>query len=163
MFPIFPPPLRDQLEDIPLLAEHFVAVFAARLHTGRPRLRAAVLEKLASYGWPGNIRELQNVIERAVLLAAGGEIIAGMIPAPPRGTAVGAARFETDGGGRPGSGPKLESFHEAERRAILGALETTAWRISGQAGAATMLGLKPTTLHAKMKKLGRRRPGTATK
>ena len=159
VFPICLPPLRERPDDIPLLVHHFVDHFAARLHTARPRLRPETLDRLRDYEWPGNVRELQNVIERAVLLARGGEITAEMIPlSPPRPS---HAIAESRAPRQQVSDPPAEHlpFAEAERRAILRALEATGWRISGPRGAAEMLGLKPTTLHAKMKKVGVRRPG----
>ena len=159
VFPICLPPLRDRPDDIPLLVDHFVQHFAARLHTPNPRVLRETMERLRGYDWPGNVREVQNVIERAVLLARGGEITPEMIPlAPPRPSPnpeqPAAPRERT-----PESAAGHLPFAEAERRAILDALEATGWRISGPRGAAEVLGLKPTTLHAKMKKLGVRRPG----
>ncbi len=159
VFPICLPPLRERPDDIPLLVEHFVGHFASRLHTARPRVLREAMERLGDYEWPGNVRELQNVVERAVLLARGGEITPEMIPlSPPRASAApaeAAAPAE-----RPLGRPADHlSFAEAERRAILQSLAATGWRISGPRGAAEALGLKPTTLHAKMKRLGIRRPG----
>ena len=159
VFPICLPPLRDRADDVPLLVHHFVEHFASRLHTTRPRVAPDVMQRLCGYEWPGNVRELQNVMERAVLLARGGEITVDMVPLTvPRlsPAPVTAARLVD-----PPPAPSAEHlpFAEAERRAILHALEATGWRISGARGAAEMLGLKPTTLHAKMKKLGIRRPG----
>ncbi|MBA3639402.1 MAG: sigma 54-interacting transcriptional regulator [Acidobacteria bacterium] len=157
VFPVFLPPLRERPEDIPLLAAHFVDHFAARQHTSVPRLSDDPLAKLQAYDWPGNVRELQNVIERAVLLAGGGEITAAMIPNAARPSRAGAASTATPA---PDTGPATpQSFEEAESNAILLAVEASGWRISGEGGAARLLGLKPTTLHAKMKKLGIRRPG----
>jgi DNA-binding NtrC family response regulator len=137
---------------------HFVAYFAARQHKPPPRVSREVMDRLRAYRWPGNVRELQNVIERAVLLAVDGEITPGMMPEPSAARADGApasAASHFDG-----PAPST-SFAEAERRAILRAIEASGWRISGTGGAAERLGLKPTTLHAKMKKLGIRRPGRA--
>ena len=156
VFPICLPPLRERSGDIPLLVEHFVRHFAGRLHTSQPGVLEDTMERLISYEWPGNVRELQNVIERAVLLARGGEITPEMIPltAPRPSPAEPAAPRERTLERAAGHLP----FAEAERRAILHALDATGWRISGPRGAAEVLGLKPTTLHAKMKKLRIRRP-----
>jgi formate hydrogenlyase transcriptional activator len=162
VFPIQLPPLRERREDIPVLASHFADVFARQQHKVVPDLSAGALGQLVDYDWPGNIRELQNVIERAVILAKGPLITEDLIalrrgpePAPAVTTASPAPQA-------PEPAPaKVIPFLEAERRAIMRALELTGWRISGCGGAADVLGLKPTTLHAKMKKLGIRRPSVA--
>ena len=160
VFPICLPPLRERPDDIPLLVDHFVEHFAGRLHTSRPRILQEAMERLRHYEWPGNIRELQNVVERAVLLARGGDITPEMIPlTPPRRPSPGQAEAEAPRERTPDPPAEHLPFAEAERRAILHALERAGWRISGRGGAAEVLGLKPTTLHAKMKKLGVRRPG----
>jgi formate hydrogenlyase transcriptional activator len=158
VFPICLPPLRDRADDIPLLVQHFVEHFAGRLHTVRPRVAPEAMQRLRGYDWPGNVRELQNVMERAVLLARGEEITVEMVPlTAPRPS---LQRSNTHlAAAQPSLPVERLPFAEAERRAILHALEATGWRISGPRGAAEMLGLKPTTLHAKMKKLGIRRPG----
>ena len=164
VFPIALPPLRSRSEDIPALVEHFVRHFAARQHTRVPRLDPGVLQALTAYSWPGNVRELQNVVERAVILARDGVITREAISvthahriaaqdAPPMGHAREALQPPVTS-----PPPVVVAFSEAERRAIARALELSGWRISGPGGAAEALGLKPTTLHAKMKKLGIRRP-----
>jgi formate hydrogenlyase transcriptional activator len=155
VFPITLPPLRQRRADVPLLVNHFVDHFAARQHTNRPSIAPDALERLNAYDWPGNVRELQNVIERAVLLAAGQQITADMVPA-----AVPVVSRESPLDACAESPPSRSlPFAEAERRAILHAIDASGWRISGPGGAAELLGLKPTTLHAKMKKLRIRRPG----
>jgi transcriptional regulator with GAF, ATPase, and Fis domain len=123
------------------------------------------LERLLAYGWPGNIRELQNVIERAVILCRDTIIGEELIPLPsvleqPHQTGETLPIVES-GKRRRGEergAANVIRFCDAERHAILRALELSGWRISGRAGAADVLGLKPTTLHAKMKRLGIRRP-----
>jgi formate hydrogenlyase transcriptional activator len=112
---------------------------------------------MMSYPWPGNIRELQNVVERAVILTSGSVI---PIEAIPLGRVARPRPALPADLGSAGETPavRIPHFSEAERNAIIRALEQTGWRISGQRGAADLLGLKPTTLHAKMKKLGIRRP-----
>jgi Nif-specific regulatory protein len=165
VFPIRLPPLRERREDIALLAQHFVRRFAERQHKGPPHLSPGALERLTGYSWPGNVRELQNVIERAIILCKDGTIGPDLI-APETMAERPESTIETP---PPRSAPPGEPspsrraanvirFCDAERHAILRALELAGWRISGRAGAADILGLKPTTLHAKMKKLGIRRP-----
>ena len=158
VFPIRLPPLRERCEDIPPLVEHFVQRFAEQQHKPTPRLGPGVLQRLVAYHWPGNVRELQNVVERAVILARGPVLDASLfplshetIPSPPT-----SAEQSTVEEVRPAS--NVIRFTDAERHAIVRALELSGWRISGHAGAAEILGLKPTTLHAKMKKLGIHRP-----
>jgi transcriptional regulator with GAF, ATPase, and Fis domain len=159
VFPIELPPLRERRDDVPALVQHFVRHFAEQLHTPVPRVSNGALDRLIAYDWPGNIRELQNVIERAVILARGDVIRAELVPLRPPQLcgAVGPIRTDTARPARSDT-PTIVPFSEAERRAILRALNLSAWRISGRRGAAELLGLKPTTLHAKMKKLGIRRP-----
>jgi transcriptional regulator with GAF, ATPase, and Fis domain len=162
VFPIHLPPLRERRDDIPPLIMHFLQRFADRQHKPPPALAPGVMEMLVDYDWPGNIRELQNVVERAVILSRDSLITPDVIairhtvehrpvasatePPPPSQSAK----------------PTIVPFTEAERRAIIRALELTGWRISGRGGAADILGLKPTTLHAKMKKLGIQRPSAAS-
>jgi formate hydrogenlyase transcriptional activator len=162
VFPIYLPPLRDRREDIPGLVDHFVRRFAHTQHKPVPALGPGVLEVLLDYGWPGNVRELQNVVERAVILSRHRVITRNEIaithaaPAVPVSPHPVGSVDASPVPGRPGA--TIVPFSEAERRAIIRALELTGWRISGHGGAADVLGLKPTTLHAKMKKLGIHRP-----
>jgi formate hydrogenlyase transcriptional activator len=152
VFPIRMPPLRERRDDIPDLAQYFAKYFSARLRKSVDRVTPAALERLESYDWPGNIRELQNVMERAVILA--------------RGTAVDVDAVQVVSDSRLPASPSLSAspradlltLADAERRAIVAALDAAHWRISGVGGAADLLALKPTTLHAKMKKLGIHRP-----
>ena len=143
VFPIRIPPLRERREDIPRLAQHFTAHFAARLRKRIERLAPAALRRLQEYHWPGNIRELQNVIERAVVLSQGKVVESNAImvvtESPKRVVAKSSEAL---------------TLADAERSAIIAALDVAHWRVSGRGGAADRLGLKPTTLHAKMKKLG---------
>jgi Nif-specific regulatory protein len=159
VFPIRLPPLRERPDDIALLAHYFVRRFAERQHKRAPQLSPASLERLTGYVWPGNVRELQNVVERAIILCRDGVIEPNLIslkPVPePSDRAQEPPRIEESVSRRAGN---VIRFTDAERHAILRALELAGWRISGRAGAADILGLKPTTLHAKMKKLGIRRP-----
>ncbi len=139
VFPIVIPPLRERLHDVPRLARHFAMLYASKMgkRVGPPG--DEVLERLSAYTWPGNVRELQNVIERAVILSPEGRFELGEIMATP-----------------PGAGPKLEarSLEDVERQHILAVLEETGWRVSGDRGAAKILGLKRTTLESRMTRLG---------
>jgi len=143
VFPILLPPLRERRQDIPPLVTHFVEIFSRRM--GKP-IRQIPLETLAafsSYSWPGNIRELQNLIERAVIRSDDG-ILPNPLPAEEN---------------KPGTPPQAQgTFSDSTRTAILQALKATGWVIGGKGGAAEKLGLKRTTLIAKMKKLGISRP-----
>jgi formate hydrogenlyase transcriptional activator len=165
VFPIHLPPLRQRREDIPPLVRHFVDRFAERQHKPAPDMAPGVMDMLVNYNWPGNVRELQNVVERAVILARDAKITCDLIAmrdSVDHGTAesfaVSPPQAHPPQAPRPEAPPSLVPFTEAERLAILRALELTGWRISGHSGAAEILGLKPTTLHAKMKKLGIHRP-----
>jgi len=146
VFPVRIPPLRERRDDIPELARHFTLQFGVKLRRGAQDLTPAALRRLQTYDWPGNVRELQNVIERAVVLSRG-------ITLDVEAIAIDPESHRTV----PLSNPAVVPFAEAERRAILAALHASAGRISGSGGAADLLALKPTTLHAKMKKLGIRR------
>jgi len=159
-FPIQLPPLRDRRDDIPLLVEHFLDHFASKVHTSRPTIPDALLHHLRGYAWPGNVRELQNVIERVVILAKGGDVTHAMLPLPLRRRRP-APPAAASGDSGPRRDQPAASLMEVQRGAILRVLTETKWRISGAGGAADRLGVKPTTLHAKMKKLGLRRPATA--
>jgi formate hydrogenlyase transcriptional activator len=160
VFPVRLPPLRERRDDIPALVAHFICRFADRQHTAAPRLAPGSLDRLLAYDWPGNIRELQNVVERAVILARGPVISEDLLALPPvlepHRPAAWAPAVSAEAPGR-----RVSSFSDAERHAILTAVAAAGWRISGRGGAADILGLKPTTLHAKMKKLGIHRPSGA--
>ncbi len=158
VFPIRLPPLRARRGDIALLATYFAMRCADQVGKTIEGFAPAALDRLTAYDWPGNVRELQNVVERAVLLTNGRVVPAGAVTiAPPGGSR--AAKQEPR---RPASQPEtpVTTLADADRQAILRALETSGWRVSGPAGAARALGVKPTTLHSKMKRLGIRRPGT---
>jgi transcriptional regulator with GAF, ATPase, and Fis domain len=163
VFPIRVPPLRERTGDIPLLARHLAAHYARSIGKRVTGITDEALDALSSHHWPGNVRELQNVVERAIILCTGAVITPEMIrldslvrPADvvgARGPEV-AIRVDATTSGTPQMPPTLA---EAERDAIVRALRHADGRISGAGGAAALLGLKPTTLHAKMKKLGVRR------
>lgn len=161
VFPIRIPPLCERSGDIPALANHLALQCARRIGKRVTAITQAALDALMSYRWPGNVRELQNVIERAVILTVPPAITANAIRldlAPLDSNPVDEQVAELDprasNNGTPGIPVTLA---EAERQAIIEALRRTEGRISGGGGAAALLGMKPTTLHAKMKKLGVRR------
>jgi formate hydrogenlyase transcriptional activator len=139
VFPIFVPSLRARREDIPLLVEHFVELSIRR--TGRPidYIPQETMEAFRSYPWPGNIRELQNLIERAVILSNDG-VLPNPLPMPEAGDISGSRQSST--------------LKESERDLILRALEDHGWMVGGLNGAAAKLGVKRTTLIAKMQKFG---------
>jgi len=144
VFPITMPPLRDRRNDIPLLVEHFVAIFTKRIGKTIDKIPQPVMERLVAYDWPGNVRELSNVIERAVITCPG--------PALRLPKSIEANLTESSGADE--SQEDLITLKEMERRHILQALETTGWRISGTKGAAKILDINPNTLRNRMKKLG---------
>jgi formate hydrogenlyase transcriptional activator len=154
VFPIKVPPLRERPEDIDVLARHFVAVFAKKRRKPITDIEPAALARLRGYPWPGNVRELQNVIERAVILSTGAVVEADIIALPERAL---SAQWRPASSGHVPPDSEVRSLAEAEGLAIRQALTATRWRISGPGGAAELLHLRPTTLHAKMKKLGIRR------
>jgi formate hydrogenlyase transcriptional activator len=139
VFPIVIPPLRKRLQDVPRLARHFAMLYASKMGKPVGALSADVLQRLTDYNWPGNVRELQNVIERAVILSPRGRFVLGDVATAPAAES-----------------PKKQarSLEEVERQHIVAVLEETGWRVSGERGAAGILGLKRTTLEARMKKLG---------
>ena len=143
VFPIVLPPLRDRREDIAPLVEHYVELFCHQMGKSIHTIPEEFVNACKSYSWPGNIRELQNVIERAVILSN-----EGLFPnllRPTRSPSVVAF-------------PPSTTLREAERTLILGALEGTGWLVGGPYGAAARLGMKRTTLIARMKKHGILRP-----
>ena len=161
VFPIRIPPLRDRREDIPLLAAHLAAQCAKRMGKSMKGIAQSAVPALTSYAWPGNVRELQNVIERAVILATDGLITADHISlnriAAPTVSDTVAPEDSVVQLPTPPHEPSSPTLADAERVAIIRALRHAEGRVSGASGAAALLGLKPTTLHAKMKKLGVRR------
>ncbi|HXC35767.1 MAG TPA: sigma 54-interacting transcriptional regulator [Candidatus Acidoferrales bacterium] len=156
VFPIEVPPLRGRIEDIPLLAKHFVEMSVKKLRCPKPRLTRASIAKLQGYDWPGNIRELQNVIERAAIISRGRLLDFDL---PVAETALAPARLAAS----EASDTEPEFLTEAqlqrrERENLRVILEKARWKIKGADGAAELLGVKPTTLKARMKKMGLKRP-----
>ncbi|HWA56410.1 MAG TPA: sigma 54-interacting transcriptional regulator [Gemmatimonadales bacterium] len=157
VFPIHVPPLRDRREDIPLLVRHFAEYYGERLGKRIETIPPEVMEQLARFHWPGNIRELANVIERSVIVSPASSLqLAEWATGAhvPVALPAGVARPSAPPAAVPGGAGLLE----VERQHILATLERTRWKVSGPGGAAEVLGLKPTTLEARMKKLGIARP-----
>jgi formate hydrogenlyase transcriptional activator len=147
--------LRERPEDIPLLVRHFVQQFSRRLGKTIDAIPAEAMTALTRYPWPGNIRELQNVIERAVILTNGPVLSVHIddlrAPAPP------AAPLSTPNGhAAPAASPQdlRSALEESERQHIMAALEKSNWVVAGPEGAAARLGLKRSTLQSRMQKLG---------
>jgi formate hydrogenlyase transcriptional activator len=139
VFPIAVPPLRERREDIPVLVRYFVQQFALRMNRHLETIPAETMEALVNYAWPGNIRELQNLLERAVILS----------PGPVLRVPVGELKGAVETAPRP-----LETLEEAERQHIMRALEASNWVVGGPHGAAARLGRKRSTLQFRMSKLG---------
>ena len=150
VFPLELPPLRSRKDDIPLLALHFIAQFSKKLGKAAPRLSHEDGERLQRYEWPGNIRELQNVIERAVILSKGDRLrldlalagVSAMSAPPASGAGDTAAAILTD-----------HEWRERERVNLMNALKRADGRIYGSGGAADLLGIKPTTLMSRLRAL----------
>lgn len=141
VFPIVLPPLRHRMTDIPLLARHFVEKFARRMNKVIKIIPEEVMEALKIHSWPGNIRELQNFIERAVILSPGPVLFA------PLGDLKGVSEA-------PRVEPSARTLRDAERTHILETLRQVDWVVGGRRGAAVRLGLPRTTLLHRMRKLG---------
>ena len=140
VFPITVPPLRERVEDIPLLVRHFAQKFAQRMKKRIETIPSEAMKALQAYHWPGNVRELENFIERAVILTQGPDLF------------VSLAELKRTPSHLTNSG--TTTLEQAEREHILKALRESEWIIGGPAGAATKLGMKRTTLQSKMQKLG---------
>jgi transcriptional regulator with GAF, ATPase, and Fis domain len=144
VFPVLLPPLRERREDIPALVAHFVEIYGRRMSRQIEHIAPTTMSALTSYQWPGNIRELQNLIERAVILSNDG-----VLPNPL--PAAGTLAITTS--------PAATTLKDSERILILRTLESVGWVIGGPKGAAAKLGLKRTTLIHKMQKQGIFRSG----
>lgn len=157
VFPIQIAPLRERKDDIPVLAAHFVELSSQKLNRPLPRLTQGNILQLQRYDWPGNIRELQNVIERAVITSSRGRLKFDF-PEDAAGAADDRKYAETDGSAAESEIITDEEMRRRERANLLAALKRTRWKISGEEGAAELLGIKPTTLTSRMKKMGIERP-----
>jgi formate hydrogenlyase transcriptional activator len=144
VFPVHLPPLRERPEDIPLLVRHFAQQFARRMHKTIETIPSDTMQGLTRYPWPGNIRELQNIIERAVIVSPGPVLQVPLTDLNPRAT--------------PARPLPQDTLEDAERKHILAVLEETKWVLSGLNGAAARLGIKRSTLQFRMRKLGIARP-----
>jgi len=143
VFPITLPPLRERREDIPILVRYFTQHYALRMKKNIQTVPAKTLEMLSRYDWPGNIRELENLVERSVILTHGTDL---QVP---------ISELQTESRSSVASTATLE---DVEREQILRALHEAKWVVGGPAGAAARLGIKRTTLQSKMQKLGITRP-----
>ena len=144
VFPIRLPALRERREDLPLLVRHFVQLYGKRMNKQINTVRSETMKALCEYDWPGNIRELQNVIERAVVLTKGSELRVQLTELKRRSVSDGCSATSM-----------LQStLKEVERAHILATLKQTGWVIAGPNGAAARLGMRRTTLQFRMKKLG---------
>jgi DNA-binding NtrC family response regulator len=156
VFPLRVAALRERKEDIPLLARYFIELLTNELGCPKPRLTRAGLETLQSYDWPGNIRELRNLIERAVISARGDAL---EFDVPGIGSSLDPSSF----GSRDVEQAEPEYVTEVEMRRrerenIFAVLQKASWKIKGVDGAAELLGVKPTTLSSRIEKMGLKRP-----
>ncbi|HWT88529.1 MAG TPA: sigma 54-interacting transcriptional regulator, partial [Candidatus Angelobacter sp.] len=159
VFPIQIPALRERREDIPLLVRYFVQKFSQRFNKTVLFVPADAMDALTNYSWPGNVRELENLLERAVLLSPGKEL---RIPLSELKSSLSMSKGEAPEAALSdsveASPAQVATLEEAERQHILRVLRQTKWRIAGPRGAAVLLGMKRTTLQARIRKLGIRRP-----
>lgn len=155
VFPIFLPPLRDRREDIPALVTHFVGIFSRKIGKQIESIPPETMTAFMEYSWPGNIRELQNLIERAVILATHG-----VLPNPLQASGSKPETHSSAEAHQPThSEPSAQTtLRDLERDLIIQTLDATGWVLGGVNGAATRLGIKRTTLIDKMKKHGIHRP-----
>jgi transcriptional regulator with GAF, ATPase, and Fis domain len=149
VFPIEVPPLRERREDIAPLAAHFIKQSAKRMNRPEPTITEAALAQLASYDWPGNIRQLQNVIERSIILWQEGPLIFDLPASRTNGSSAEVARAPAQQ-----ALVTREELKRQEREAIAAAIRQTNGKVSGPGGAAELLGIKPTTLASRIAALG---------
>lgn len=137
VFPIVVPPLREHREDIPAIMSQILNDLSKRMGHSIEGVHASTMREFQKYSWPGNVRELRNVIERSLILHSGAPIFRAELPNTPQDKKTSSRRLDD-----------VESEH------LRNVLQSTHWRVRGRGGAAEVLGLKPTTLEAKMKRLG---------
>jgi chemotaxis protein methyltransferase CheR len=142
VYPITLPPLRERVEDIPLIVQYYVDIFARKLGKDKVSIPVKVMKALQGYGWPGNVRELANVLERAMISTPGSKLRL-------------LEELKLDHQTSPES---FKSLHDMERDYIVSVLDKTDWKVSGKNSAAEILGLQRSTLRAKMEKLGIQKP-----
>jgi transcriptional regulator with GAF, ATPase, and Fis domain len=159
VFPIKVAPLRDRKEDIPQLASHFIDTVVKELRCPRPRLTRAGIDTLLNYDWPGNIRELCNAIQRAAICAQGGALEFDL----PMGNSPAELTLQKSAIGDDSNAGYLTEaeIRRRERENLSIVLRKTGWKVKGAAGAAELLGVSPTTLFARIEKMGLRRPNIA--
>lgn len=158
VFPIELPPLRERDEDIGMLASFFIDKFSQRMGRTIQPLTRQDIELLNSYHWPGNVRELQNVIERAVITSQNNRLdLESMLTMSHKNTDP--ARIHAPPSTTPSRLLTLEDMQQLERDNLISALKATGWRVSGKNGAASLLGMNPSTLASRIKKLDIKRPG----
>jgi PAS domain S-box-containing protein len=162
VFPVQVPPLRRRGDDVVQLAVHFLEQVCRDFGRSCPQLTQVQAAALRAYAWPGNIRELKNVIERAVILSTGDTL---RLDLSLPGVQGNGSEARSNSGSRVASTPFLtdEEMREQQRANVVAALEAAGWRVSGRGGAAELLGIRPTTLTDRMKTLKIRRPGRARK
>ncbi len=162
VIPITVPPLRERKEDIPLLMLHFMTELACRLGKPLPEVLPSTIEQLFAFDWPGNIRELQNVIERAMILSDEGTLRVPRLEAAYRPARVFSHPRDPSGSdevsGAPDSSHSSDGLADVNRAHILRVLADTKWVVAGPNGAAARLHMKRSTLAFRMKKLGIMRP-----
>ena len=144
-FPIDVPALRERTGDIPLLAEHFVRKHSARLGKSIDAISTRMIRHLQAKSWPGNIRELEGFVERSLVSAAGSVLTLGKLD---------EVGLEVDRAGSPMDSASITNLRDVERQHILEVLNGCRWVIGGDDGAAALLGMPPSTLRSRMKKLG---------
>ena len=150
VFPIHLPPLRERLDDIPILVRHFCEKHASRIGKTISNIPQKVIAALQAYPFPGNIRELENIIERAMIVSKDGKLtIDGLLPTLPLQHQSSSTETVIE--------PTLIALDEVQRQYIIKVLKHTNWQVSGEGGAAEILKMKPTTLASRMKKLGIKR------
>ena len=154
VFPVFIPPLREREQDIPMLVSHFTQLFAHRVNKKIETVSTETMNALVRYSWPGNIRELQNVIERAVLLSNGPVLKVALADLKSRSAPPSIVPSSANPASKAETQPIRDVLEDVERKQILAALEQSRWIVAGPNGAAAKLGLKRSTLQLRMKKLG---------